>query len=130
MSTDTSPSSPTPSSSGTQAEPRRVYVEIPRAKPGQGYHAPTIYRRPLLTFVQQVFTILLCASIPGAVTLIFAMILANDPNSRTEFLWIWVPLIIFVEALAIFLAIGVGREALGLSGVGKGEPVPGKPLTR
>lgn len=105
-------------SPNTPAQPERVYVEIPKAGPGQTYRAEKNVQRPFLTWIAAAFIIALCASLPAAPALIFGMILANDPHSRTEFLWIWIPMIIFIEALALPLAWYVAREALGAAGVG------------
>ena len=109
MGTETTPTANTPDT------PERVYVEIPRAKPGQGYHAPKNYDMPLLRLGAKVLTIVLCLSLPGASGLIFGMILSYDPNARTKFLWIWIPLTIFIMLIAFLAAYGVAREGLGIA---------------
>ena len=96
MGTDTTPNT----TSETQAAPEKVYVKIPKAGPGQGYHAPKNYQQPLLDSASKVIIVLLCASIPLATGLIFAMILGVSAPSRTQFLWLWIPVIIFVFAFA------------------------------
>lgn len=111
----TSPKTPAANSS---AQPERVYVEIPKAGPGQTYRAEKNVQQPFLNWVARIFIIALCVSLPAAPALIFGMILGYDPHSRTEFLWIWIPVILFIEALAIPLAWYVAREALGAAGVG------------
>lgn len=113
MGTDTTPNT----TSETQAAPEKVYVKIPKAGPGQGYRAPKNYQQPLLDSASKVIIVLLCASIPLATGLIFAMILGFSATSRTQFLWLWIPMIILVEGIAIAVAIGVGREALGTAGI-------------
>lgn len=100
----------------TQATPEKVYVKIPKAGPGQGYHAPKIHQQPFRDTLSKVLIVAMCASIPLATGLIFAMILGASETSRTQFLWVWIPMIVFIESIAIPVAIGVGREALGLSG--------------
>lgn len=109
MGADTSPNA--------QATPEKVYVEIPKAGPGQKYHAPKIHRRPLFDALSAILIVVMCAAIPLATALIFAMILGASENSRTHFLWVWIPMIIFIEGIAIPVAIGVGREALGVMGI-------------
>jgi hypothetical protein len=101
----------------TQITPEKVYVKIPKAGPGQGYHAPKNYQQPLLDTLSKLLIIVICAAIPLATGVIFAMILGNSEISRTQFLWLWIPMIILIEGIAILVAIGVGREALGVSGV-------------
>jgi hypothetical protein len=111
MATEKTPATSAP------AEPERVYIEIPRAKPGQGYKAPKNYENRPLALLSKVVMVALCLSLPGAVGLIFGMILAFDPNARAKFLWLWIPLILFIMITSLLLAFGVAREALGVSGV-------------
>ena len=113
MGTDTTPNA----TSETQAPPEKVYVKIPKAGPGQGYHAPKNYQQPLLDTLSKIIIVLLCASIPLATGLIFGMILGFSETSRTQFLWLWIPMIVLIEGIAIAVAIGLGREALGTAGI-------------
>src|SRR5215469_10835220 len=69
MSTNTPPAS---ASGETKTE--RVYVEIPRAGPGQGYKAPKNYEHPFFDLVGRIFTIVLCATLPLAPAVIMALI--------------------------------------------------------
>ncbi|MBF6591589.1 MAG: hypothetical protein IVW57_13840 [Ktedonobacterales bacterium] len=94
---------------------QRVYVEIPKAGPGQGYRAPKNEDRPLLTTLSRIATVALCLSIPGATGLIFIMIYLYDPNARAKFLWIWIPLTLFIMIVSLLLAYGVACEALGIA---------------
>ena len=109
MGTDTSPE--------TQITPEKVYVKIPKAGPGQGYKAPKNYQYPLFDALSKVVIVALCAALPLATGVIFAMILGNSESSRPQFLWLWIPMIVLIEGIAILVAIGVGREALGVAGV-------------
>ena len=109
MGADTSPE--------TKTTPEKVYVKIPKAGPGQGYKAPKNYQHPLFDSLSKVVIVLLCAALPLATGVIFAMILGNSEISRTQFLWLWILMIVLIEGIAILVAIGVGREALGVSGV-------------
>jgi hypothetical protein len=104
-------------SSNTQTKPEKVYVKIPKAGPGQGYKAPKNYEQPLLDALSRVFVVLMCSALPLATGLIFAMILGASQTSRNEFLWLWIPMIVLIEGIAIALAIGIGREALGTAGI-------------
>ncbi len=117
MSADTTPNTTPNTSPDAQATPEKVYVKIPKAGPGQGYHAPKNYQQPLLDSLSKVIIFLLCLSIPLATGLIFGMILGFSETSRTQFLWVWIPMIVLIEGIAIVVAIGVGREALGTAGV-------------
>lgn len=101
----------------TQTTPEKVYVKIPKAGPGQGYHAPKIHQQPLRDGLSAVIIVLLCASLPLATGLIFGMILGFSETSRTQFLWLWIPMIILIESIAILVAIGLAREALGTAGI-------------
>ncbi len=112
MSTDTTP---TPSTS-TPATPEKVYVEIPKAGPGQGYKAPKNYQHSLIDLLSKLAIIALCISLPAAPALIFAFILGASELNRNGYLWVWIPMIVLTEVIAIFAAIGVGREALGVAG--------------
>ena len=112
MSTDTTPTS----STSTPATPEKVFVKIPKAGPGQGYKAPKNYQHPLIDLLSKLAIIGLCISLPLAPALIFAFILGGSELNRSGYLWIWAPMIVLVEIIAIFVAIGVGREALGVAG--------------
>jgi hypothetical protein len=108
MSTNTPPA-------GTQAKPERVYVEIPKAGPGQGYRAPKNYQNPLVDVLTQLAVAAMCLSlliVPGA---IIAMIVWNTYAEESYLLWLWATMFVFLEAIAIFIAVGLWREALGLS---------------
>jgi hypothetical protein len=110
MSTDTTPSTSTP------AAPEKVYVKIPKAGPGQEYKAPKNYQHPLIDLLSKLAIIGLCISLPLAPALIFAFILGASELNRNSYLWVWVPMIVLTEVIAIFVAIGVGREAWGIAG--------------
>ena len=62
------------STTGASTEPERVYVEIPRAKPGQGYKAPKNFDNPLLALASKLFIAALCLSLPVASGVIFGMV--------------------------------------------------------
>jgi hypothetical protein len=113
-------SSNTPAATQTnnKTQDTRVFVEIPRAKPGQGYVAPKNYEHSLLQSLSRLVIILLSISLPLAPAVIIGFILFLPQSHAVQegFLWLWIPMAIFVEAFAIFIAVGVAREALGSSG--------------
>jgi len=111
-----SSNAPTPIKS--DSTPERVYVQIPRAGPGQTYRAQSNVQRPGLDALGRLVTYLLCLSLPISSGGIIAMILILDPIARAQQLWLWIPLGLFVELIAILVAIGVAREALGNAGSG------------
>jgi hypothetical protein len=114
-----STNAPTPAT--PDATPERVYVKIPQAGPGQGYQAPKNYQNRLLNWVSGLVVVLLCISLPVAPAGIITMILILDATARNTQLWLWIPLGLFVEAIAMLIAIGIGREALGSAGGGRYE---------
>ncbi len=102
--------------SSEAAPPQRVYVEIPRLAPGQGYHAPKNYQRPLLTTLSKVLIVLMCLALPIAPAVIFIMILGFSHAIQEGLLWVWIVMILLIEPMAILIAWGVAREALGVMG--------------
>jgi len=111
-------STKSPASTGGKTEDGRVYVQIPKAGPGQGYQAPKNYQHPLLSLLTRLVIVLLCVSLPVVPGLIIALIVFLPGSQAVNYLWLWIPMFLFVEAIAIFVAIGVGREALGSAGAG------------
>ncbi len=111
---------PTASQTGSKPNDTRVFVEIPRAKHGQKYVAPKVHQHSLLQLLSRVAIVALCASLPLAPALIIAFILFLPQSHAVQegFIWLWIPIALFVEAFAIFIAVGVAREALGSSGSG------------
>lgn len=111
-----SSNAPTPVKS--DKTPERVYVEIPKAGPGQGYRAQPNFQRPGLDALGRIITYLLCFSLPVSSGGIIVMILILDHVAREQQLWLWIPLGLFVVGIAVLVAIGVAREALGNAGSG------------
>ena len=113
-------SSNTPAKTETNSKPQdtRVFVEIPRAQRGQGYVAPQVHQHPMQQMLSRLVIVALCASLPLAPALIIGFILFWPQSHAVQegFLWLWLPMTIFIEAFAIFIAFGVAREALGSSG--------------
>jgi hypothetical protein len=116
MSADTEPTAQ------TSAQDAERFVKIPRALPGQEYRAPKNVRNPLLSGIYRITVVLLCLSLPVAPAIIFFMILAFSKAIQFGLLWVWITMIIFIEVIAIAVAWGIAREALGISGVSYARP--------
>jgi hypothetical protein len=110
MSTDTSPSA------GAQAKPERVFVTIPKAGPGQGYRAPQNFEQPLFGLLGTLLVAGACLSLLLVPAVIIIMIAANTFQREPGLLWLWATMFLFLEAIAIFVALGLWREALGYAG--------------
>jgi hypothetical protein len=95
--------------------PEKVYVKIPKAGPGQGYQAPKNVQQPLLQTLSLLFILALCVALPITPAAIVTMIIIKTPH----LLWLFLPLGVLVECIAIFVAVGLGREAIGSAGAGK-----------
>lgn len=106
----TQPSAP----AGGTSTPEKVYVQIPKAGPGQGYRAPKNHNQPLLLALSRIVVALICLSLIAVPAGILGLILARP--SGQELLWLFLPLGILVEGFAIFAAIGTYREAVGSAG--------------
>jgi hypothetical protein len=94
--------------------PEKVYVEIPKAKPGQEYRAPKNYDQPLLQTLSRIVVALICLSLVAVPAGILGAIMLRP--SGQSLLWLFIPLAVLVEAFAIFVAIGTYREAVGSAG--------------
>src|SRR5262249_55550982 len=106
----------------------RVFVAIPKAGPGQGYQAPKNYDQPLLDVLSRLAILAICLAIPFIPGVIVGMImflpLPHGAHNAVQagFAWLWIPMFLFVEALAIFLAVNVYREAVGSAGGNMYQP--------
>lgn len=109
-------SADTQSTAEAAAQDKERFVTIPRAKPGQEYRAPKNFQNPLMSMIYRVAVVLLCLSLPVAPGIIFFMILAYSKAIQFGLLWLWITMIVFIEVIAISVAWGVAREALGYSG--------------
>lgn len=110
MSTNTPPAA----KQAKSGQPERVYVTIPRAKPGQGYSAPKNYAQPGLSQLGKLVIILACLMLPIIPALIIGMILWYTAASEPYLIWLWVVMTLIVVPFGIFVAIGLGREAIGV----------------
>jgi hypothetical protein len=113
MSADTTP--PAAPSTGSSATPEKVYVKIPQAGPGQKYHAPKNYAQPALRSLSTALVVLMALSLPLVPAILIIMIALNTFGSSPDLLWLWITMFILVESIAIFAAIGIAREAIGVT---------------
>jgi len=113
MSANTTP--PTTTSTGSPAAPEKVFVKIPQAGPGQKYHAPKNFEHPALRALSTVAVIVMALSLPLVPAILIVMIAFNTFGSEPNLLWLWITIFVLVEAIAIFAAIGIAREAIGVT---------------
>ena len=113
MSANTTP--PTAAATGSSATPEKVYVKIPQAGPGQKYRAPKNYAQPALRSLSALLVILMALSLPLVPAILIIMIAYSTFGSSPDLLWLWITMFVLVEAIAIFAAIGIAREAIGVT---------------
>jgi hypothetical protein len=126
MSTETpsTNSANTPASSAEQAagdQPtvdNRVFVEIPKAGPGQGYQAPKNLDHPALSRLSTLVTWLVCAALVVAPAFVIGLIcfLPGSHALQFGFAWLWIVMFLLTESIGVFSAIGIYREAVGTAG--------------
>jgi hypothetical protein len=123
MSTNTPPTTPAtpPAEKPAKAATGPVYVEIPRAKPGQEYRAPKNYQRSGLAALGKLVVVLACASLPIVPAAIIGMIVWTTYATEPYLLWLWATMTILVVGFAIFVAFGLAREAIGVQHAGDYE---------
>lgn len=129
MSTNTPPTTPAtpPADQQPKSPPAPVYIEIPRAKPGQEYRAPKNYQRAGLATLGKLIILLACISLPVVPALIIGMIVWNTYATEPYLLWLWATMMVLVVGFAIFVATGLAREAIGVQHAHDFEPA-GLPL--
>ncbi len=115
MSTNTPAS---PSGASGQKTDNRVFVEIPKAGPGQGYRAPKNFASPAQQGLGRLLVYLLCAAlIVAPAFVVFWICFAPGSHAlQLGFWWLWIAMFLITESIVVFCAIGIGREALGASG--------------
>jgi hypothetical protein len=124
MSANTTP--PTAASTGSSATSEKVFVKIPQAGPGQKYQAPKNYQHSALSSLSTVLVILMALSLPLIPAILIIMIAYNTFGSSPDLLWLWITMFILVEAIAVFAAIGIAREAIGVTRRSDYETVPAR----
>lgn len=115
-------SADTQSTAQPSAQDAERFVKIPQALPGQEYKAPKNFQNPLMSGIYRAAVVLLSLSLPLAPAVTIFMILAYSKAIQFGLLWIWIPMTIFIEVIAIGIAWGIAREALGISGVSYARP--------
>lgn len=115
-------SADTQSTAQPSAQDAERFVKIPKALPGQEYKAPKNFQNPLIRGIYRFVVVALSLSLPLAPAVTIFMILAYSKAIQFGLLWLWIPMAIFIEVIAIGIAWGVAREALGISGVSYARP--------
>ncbi len=115
-------SADTQSTAQPSAKDAERFVKIPQALPGQEYKAPKNFQNPLMSGFYRFAVVGLSLSLPLAPAVTIFMILAFSKAIQFGLLWLWIPMTIFIEVIAIGLAWGIAREALGVSGVSYARP--------
>jgi hypothetical protein len=115
MSSDTPASS---SGGSNNAGDNRVFVEIPKAGPGQGYRAPQNFDHPAITRLSTVVVWLCCAALVIAPAFVIGLIcfMPGSHALSSGFAWLWIVMFLLTESIAVFSAIGIYREAVGIAG--------------
>lgn len=111
-STPSTPSTPGQSAGATSGAkaPERVYVKLP--PPGaHRSHAARNAQHPLYQWLATMVAAVLCLSLPGAAGTIMVLLLIH--TLAAGFALLWIPMIIFVEIIAVGCAIGIWREVTG-----------------
>lgn len=125
MSANTTPPNVTPTETA-QAAPEKVFVKIPQAGPRQKYRAPKNFQHPALSLLSTLVVILMALSLPLVPAILIVMIAYNTSGSSPDLLWLWITMFILVEAIAIFAAIGIAREAIGFTRRSDYETAPAR----
>jgi hypothetical protein len=87
---------------------------------GHGQHAwdALIYRGlGTLAFV-------LCATLPISSGLIMVLLLLQPGTQKHGLIWLWVAMFLFVETMAVLVAVGIWREVSGGAGVRRRDYLP------
>lgn len=112
-----SASAPKTPASPTEAGPPKPLLPakgpVPHASARRG-RSRANRPNPLLQRLGQLLAIALCLSLPGAAGIILILLaIFNIRDSGGALLWIWIPMILFVEVIALLCAFGVWREFSG-----------------
>jgi hypothetical protein len=116
MSSDTSASSS--GGAASSAGDNRVFVEIPKAGPGQGYRAPKNFEHPVMTRLGTLVVWVLCVALVVAPAFVIGLIcfMPGSDALASGFAWLWIVMFLLTESIAVFSAIGIYRETLGIAG--------------
>ncbi len=104
---------PEPSGAAPAKPEKPLYVKLPPPGLTHGSRAPTDAAHPLWQGLGTLLAAVLCLSLPLAPATIMALLLIQ-PTTRSEGLvWLWVSMIVVIESIAIFCALGLWRELTG-----------------
>jgi hypothetical protein len=110
MSTSTPQNPP----AATPASPEQVvYVKLPPPGSTQAARRPQNAPNPLIGTVLNAFAFVLCLTLPISSGLILVMLAIHSVQSGIPMLWLWIPMFLFVEPIAILVAYGIWREYSG-----------------
>jgi hypothetical protein len=103
---------------GNQPADNRVFVEIPKAGPGQGYRAPKNIASPLLEGLSRLLTWVVCAALVVAPAFVIGLICFMPGSHALQFgfAWLWIVMFLLTESIGVFSAVGIYRESMGISG--------------
>jgi hypothetical protein len=103
---------------GDKPADNRVFVEIPKAGPGQGYRAPKTLSSPLLDSLSRLLIWIVCAALVVAPAFVVGLICFAPGSHALQFgfAWLWIVMFMLTESIGLFSAIGIYREATGISG--------------
>jgi hypothetical protein len=103
----------TPASSTPASGEQVVYVKLPPPGSTQAKRPPQNVPNPLLTPVLTIFAAVLCLSLPLSSGVIMVLLANHSLQTHFPLLWLWVPMFLFVEPIAILVAWGIWREYSG-----------------
>jgi hypothetical protein len=110
------PVSPEPSKAAAPAKPEKpLYVKLPPPGATHGSRPPTDAAHPLRQSAGTLLAAVLCLSLPLAPATIMTLLLIQPATQREGLTWLWVAMIVLIEAIAIFCAVGLWRELNGWS---------------
>jgi hypothetical protein len=103
---------------GGQPADNRVFVELPKAGPGQGYRAPKNVSSPLLEGLSRLLTLIVCAALVVAPAFVIGLIcfMPGSHALQAGFAWLWIVMFLLTESIGAFSAVGIYRESTGISG--------------
>lgn len=102
----------TTASSATDGQ-QVVYVKLPPPGSAHAARRPQNVPNPLLDTVLSIFAFLLCCTLPLSSGLIMVLLANHSLQVGFSLLWLWIPMFLFVEPIAILVAYGIWREYSG-----------------
>jgi hypothetical protein len=109
-----SASTPQNPTTSTPAEGDQViYVKLPPPGTTHAKQRPQNAPNPLISPVLNIFAFLLCCTLPLSSGLIIVLLANHSVQTGFPLLWLWIPMFLFVEPIAILVAYGIWREYSG-----------------